>query len=170
RSAGPSRFVGQNDRDENAEAERGDGEIMPLQPEDRPADQERDERRKRGPSQDAKPGRNAKMRRSDGGCVGSYAEKAGMAKAHLAGKSHQQIQADRGESKHEDERAYAVVIGGRKKQREQDDDRGDDRDRCEPVLEQRAHVHTRSTPARPSRPCGTRRSTTRMTRNATASL
>src|SRR5690606_19557393 len=154
----------------NAESERGDREIMPFQPENRPADKERDERRKCRARQDAKPGSNAKMRRSDGGCVGSDAEKAGMTKTHLARKSHQQIQADRGECKYEDERAYAIVIGGRKKQREQDDNRGDDRNGCEPVLEQRAHGHTRSTPARPSRPCGTRRSTTRMTRNATASL
>ena len=44
RTAGPACLVGQHDGDEQPEAERGDGEIVPFELEDRPADSERDQR------------------------------------------------------------------------------------------------------------------------------
>jgi len=52
-----------------------------------------------------------------------------MAEAHLPGKTHQQVQSDRGEREHEHQRRDAIVIGGRKKQWQKDDNGGHRHDR-----------------------------------------
>src|SRR5258708_14258634 len=97
-----------------------------------------------------------------------------MTEAHLPGQAHQQVQAGCREREYEHERRDAVVIAGRKKQRQHEDDRGHCRNARQPMLEDRSHgevrAHTRSTDARPKRPRGMANSTTKMTRNATASL
>ena len=110
------------------------------------------------------------MHRSDGDGIGADAEKAGMAQADLAGKAHEQIEADHGERENENQRADAVVIGRREKQRQHDDHGGDQDRRQQPRIEERAQTHTRSTLTRPNRPCGMATRTTRMIKKAIASL
>src|SRR5882672_4789904 len=73
-------------------------------------------------------------------------------------------------SEYEHQRRDAVIVGGWKEQRQQDDDGGHHHEARQPVLQQRAHTHTRSTEALPSSPRGMANSTIRITRNATASL
>ena len=87
---------------------------MSLQPQDRPADNESHQRRSVAPTNNAEPGRHAEMSRSDGDRIGADAEKAGMAKADLTGKAHQQIEADDRDREDENQRRDAIVVGGRK--------------------------------------------------------
>ena len=110
------------------------------------------------------------MDRADGDRIGADAEKAGMAQADLAGKAHQQIEADDRQRENENQRADAIVVRRRKEQRQDNDDGRDHYRRQQSRFEQRAQAHTRSTLARPNRPCGMATRTTRMIRKATASL
>ena len=110
------------------------------------------------------------MGRADGDRIGPDANKSCMAQADLAGKAHQQVQSDPGKREHENQRGDAIVVGGGEVRWQH---RGNHRhcgDRHQPGIEQRAHAHTRSTLARPNRPCGMANSTARMMRKATASL
>ena len=65
------------------------------------------------------------MRRADGDRIGADAEKAGMTQADLAGKAHEQIEADDRQRENENQRADAIVVGRREKQRQDNDDRRD---------------------------------------------
>src|SRR5579864_428941 len=100
-----------------------------------------------------------------------------MAEADLTGEAHQQVQAEAGDCEDKDQGRDAIVIGGRKRQRQHQYDRGERDEGNQAVslqqsssIEEREHAHTRSTFALPKRPCGKANSTARMTRNATASL
>ena len=93
-----------------------------------------------------------------------------MAEADLPGKAHEQIEADDRQRKNENQRADAIVVRRRKEQRQDNDDCRDRYRRQQPSFEQRAQAYTRSTLARPNKPCGMETKTTRMIRKATASL
>src|SRR5262249_52072270 len=135
-----------------------------------PADQQRDEAGQRRAGDDAQPRWNAEVDGPDGDRISADAEKAGMAEAHLAGKAHQQIEPHRRQGKNEHEGRDAIVIGRRKQQRQDGNNRRERDERPQPVRREGAHPHTRSTRPRPNRPCGMASNTARMTRKATASL
>jgi len=102
---------------------------MSLEAQNRAANDEGDERGQRGADDEGQPRRHAKMGRANGDGISADPHEAGMAEAHLPGKTHQQVQSDRGEREHEHQRRDAIVIGGRKKQWQKDDNGGHRHDR-----------------------------------------
>ena len=170
RAARPARFVVHDDCDEQSESERRNGEIVPFEPQNRPAHRKGDRARKDGAGEQTQPRRRAEMDRADGDGIGANAEKTGVPQADLPGKAHEQIEADDRQRKNENQRADPVVIGRGKERRQDNDDCRDQYRRQQPRFEQRAQAHTRSTLTRPNKPCGMATKTTKMIRNATASL
>ncbi len=63
------------------------------------------------------------MRRPDRHRVGADAEEAGVPEAHLAGETHQQIEAEHGEREDEHQRGDAEIERRRQHQRQQEHER-----------------------------------------------
>ena len=142
---------------------------MAAQAQHRLADEEGEHAGEPGAENERRPGWEAQMRRPQRDRVGADAEEAGMAEAHLAGEPHEDVEPDRGERRDPDEGGDAEIEAGRKDERQQRDHEGEAGKGRGTSREDR-HPHTRSTARRPTRPLGMRKSTTRMVRNATASL
>ena len=172
RAAGPARLVGEHHRDEQAQAERRDRQIVALQPQDRPPDHEGEQRRQTHAAEQRRPGRHAEMRRPDRDRIGADAEEAGMAEADLAGEAHQQVEAEHRERVDEDQRCDAQIESATAANQRQRPPRWRRRRITQRIgaRDEAPHDHTRSTLRWPNRPCGMANRTARMTRKATASL
>ena len=165
-AAGQPGLVGEDHRDEDAEAEGGDGEVVALEAEDRAADEPGDGGGDGGAEDGGEAGVEAEVDRRERAGVGADPGEAGVAEADLAGVAGQDHDAGDGEAVDEDQRADAVVVvGGEEEGRGDDDDRQDEEGDA-----LRGHGHTRSVDLRPKMPCGITKRTTRMTTKAAASL
>ena len=121
-------LVCQHDSDEQTEAERRDGEIMPLEPQDRPAHHKGHRARHDRPGKQAEPGGMPTCTGPMADGIGADTEEAGMAETDLTGKSHQEIEADDRQRENENQRADTVVIGGGEEQRRDNDHDDAERD------------------------------------------
>ena len=154
--------------DEDAEAEAGDGEIIALEAQDRPADEVGDGGRQKRAEQGGERRMQAEMDGRQRAGIGADAGKARMPEADLAGIADEDDEARHRKAIDEDQRADAEIIGRREEDRRDRDDRGEDEERG--CLAGEPHDHTRSVDLRPNRPCGMAKSTARMTTKAAASL
>lgn len=168
RPAGQLRLVGKHHRDENAEAEAGDREIIALEAQDRPADEESDNSGKGRAEQSGECGMQAEMDRRQCAGIGADAGETGMSQADLAGIADEDDEARHRQAIDEDQRSHPEIVGRWEEDRRDRDDRCEDEERR--CLAGEPHDHTRSVDLRPNRPCGMAKSTARMTTKAAASL
>ena len=165
RALGQPAFVVQHHGDQDAEAQRGDAQVIALQPQDRPAHQVSQNGRDRRAQDHRQRGMQAPMHRRKRAGIAADAGETGMAQADLAGISGQDDDPRRRQGIDEHQRADAVVEARGKEQRRQRDQRRQHQKRCMFLRH-----HTRSVDLRPNRPCGMKNSTARMTTKAAASL
>ena len=108
--------------------------------EDRPADDISKQARESSADDDRKPSGNPEIGRPDSDCVTADAEEAGMPQANLPRKSHEQIEADRGQRKDEYERPDPIIIGRWKQEWQQDNDKREPGQRRERARREGAHA------------------------------
>ena len=166
RPARPLRFVTQRNVDDDAQTQRRHRQIVALELEDRAGDQRRQNAGGQRTGAHGQQRMPAEMRRQHGRRVGADAEEAGMAKADLAGKADQQVEAedDDGVDRHAD-RQIGVVTVGRNEGHDGQDQRND-----EDAFGGRLHDYTRSVDLPPNRPRGMKKRMKRMSTKGIASL
>ena len=117
-------LVGEHHRDEDAEAEGRDREVVALEAQDRAADEPGERAGERGAEDGGEAGVEAEVDRGERAGVAADPGEAGVAEADLAGIADQDHHAGHGEAVDEDQRADAVVVV-----RREEEGRGDDDDR-----------------------------------------
>ena len=166
-AAGPLGLVAQGDVEDDAQAEGGHGQVIPLQLEDRPGHQ----RGQQAGGCSAGPHGQQRMPAEVGGqhrrSVGSDAQETGVAQADLAGKADQQVEAEDDDrvDGHADRQVHVEAVG--QHQRQQRKNRDDD---VQPEVGAFLHVYTRSVTRAPNRPRGMKKRMKRISTKGIASL
>ena len=142
---------------------------MPFQFQDRAPDQEGEQGNPRGGRGQRGQWRPAVARRQNCRAVGPEAEEAGVAEADLPGVADQQVESDAYDRVDADEDRDLVPVIVDKRERQDQDHRGKQRD-APGARRSPRHRYTRSALFLPNRPLGMKNSTARMMTNAIASL
>ena len=116
-AAGQPGLVGEHHRDEDAEAEGGDGEVVALEAEDRAADEPGEPGGDGGAEDGGEAGVEAEVDRRERAGVAADPGEAGVAEADLPGVADQDHHARHREAVDEDQRADPVVVVRREEER-----------------------------------------------------
>ena len=126
RAAGDGRRVVDDPFDDELARQRGDGEIEPLDPQARDADDGADQRRHQAAGRQRDPERQVEVHGQIGGRVGADRHEGRVADRDLAGVADQDVQAERaddGDQGQVDDGEVVLVQRQRQHDREQHDDR-----------------------------------------------